>query len=45
MNYAETQQYGRMPQGLDHKIKDGGSSAKDSVPERLRYGTIQKEVS
>jgi len=27
------------------EVKNGRSSAKDSAPERLRYGTIQKEVS
>jgi len=27
------------------KVKNGRSSAKDGAPERLRSGTIQKEVS
>jgi len=43
-NSTETQQSGHAPRsGLE--VKNGRSSAKDSVPERLRCGTVQEEVS
>jgi len=43
-NSAETQQSGHAPTS-GPEIKDGRSNAKDGAPERLRYGTIQKELS
>jgi len=43
-NYTETQQSGHASRsGPD--AKNGRSSAKDGVPERLGYGTVKEEVS
>jgi len=43
-NSTETQQLNHAPRSLP-KVKTRRSSAKDGVPERLRCGTIQEEVS
>jgi len=43
-NPTETQQSGHAPRS-GFEINDGRSTAKDGVPERLRCGTIQKEMS
>jgi len=43
-NSTETQQSGKVPRP-GPEIKNGRSSAKVGAPERLRCGTIQKEVS
>jgi len=41
---AETQQSGHTPRS-EPEVKNGRSSAKNGAPERLRCGTIQKELS
>jgi len=43
-NSAETQQSGHAPRS-GPEVKNGRSRAKDGAPERLRCGTIQKEMS
>jgi len=43
-HFAETQQSGHALWS-EPAIKYGRSSVKDGVPERLRYGEIQKEVN
>jgi len=43
-NFTETQQSGQAPR-FGPKVKNERSNAKDGAQERLRYGTIQKEVS
>jgi len=43
-NSEEVLQSGHAPRS-GPEVKNGGSSAKDGVPERLISGTIQKEVS
>jgi len=40
-----SQQLGHAPRSGPEIKKNGRSSAKDGVPERLRYVTIQKKVS
>jgi len=44
MNSTETQQSGHAPRS-GAEVKNERNSAKSGVPERLRCGTIQKEVS
>jgi len=43
-NSTETQHSGHCTMS-GPKVKNGRSNAKDGVPERLRCGTFQKEVS
>jgi len=43
-NSTETQQSGHAPRS-GPEVENGRSSAKDGAAERLRCGTIQKEVS
>jgi len=43
-NSMETQQSFHVPR-FGSEVKNGRSSAKGGVPERLRCGTFQKEVS
>jgi len=41
---AETQQSGHAPRSRP-EVKNGRSGAEDGAPERLRCGTVKKEVS
>jgi len=42
-NSMQTQQSGHAPRS-GSEVKNGRNSIKDGAPERLRCGTIQKEV-
>jgi len=43
-NSTETQQFGHSPRS-GPEVRNGRSSAKGGAPEKLKYGTVQEEVS